>query len=639
MSKEIKKTNNLAKDESSRITSSSFVSLAQVFEKLEKETSRLKMMEILAEYFERISPEDIKIAIYLLSGRTGPSFDAVDFGVGEKFIIESLFRIYGGFRVEIEDMYKELGDLGLVAKNIVSEKNSSLSLYDVFNYLKTIAATSGPNSQDKKIELLTEIFDKSSSLEALYLVRIILGRLRLGAQDATVIEALSFAKVKSKDLKPKIERCYNLTSDLGYVAYILFKDGEEALDFVHPIVGNPIRMALAERMESPEEIFNKLGRCIVEPKFDGFRCQVHKIDDKVKIYSRNLEDNTYMFPEIVEATIKCCTAKNCIFEGEAISFDPKTLRFMPFQITVQRKRKHNILKIAAKFPLRLEIFDLLYKDDLDITSHPLFERKKILNEVIAKNDTIVIADSYEVDNPEMIRNLFEKYVSEGMEGVMVKRLDGVYQAGSRNFNWIKLKRSIKQSILSDTIDAVIMGYFYGKGQRIKLGIGSLLIGLYNPEKDCFETIAKLGSGFTEEEWVELLKNLEEIRVNSKPSNYISKITPDIWVKPKIVVEVEADEITVSPVHTVGRGELNENLTELSAATGFALRFPRAKRIRYDKSPFDSTSPNEIFEMFEISKNKKNSERLKDFSESSVNLNSTKSLKKTKIKNRNKTLFD
>jgi DNA ligase-1 len=282
---------------------------------------------------------------------------------------------------------------------------------------------------------------------------------------------------------------------------------------------------------------------------------------------------------------------------------------------------------------------LLYKDDLDITSHPLFERKKILNEVIAKNDTIVIADSYEVDNPEMIRNLFEKYVSEGMEGVMVKRLDGVYQAGSRNFNWIKLKRSIKQSILSDTIDAVIMGYFYGKGQRIKLGIGSLLIGLYNPEKDCFETIAKLGSGFTEEEWVELLKNLEEIRVNSKPSNYISKITPDIWVKPKIVVEVEADEITVSPVHTVGRGELNENLTELSAATGFALRFPRAKRIRYDKSPFDSTSPNEIFEMFEISKNKKNSERLKDFSESSVNLNSTKSLKKTKIKNRNKTLFD
>uniref|UniRef100_A0A7C5P752 Probable DNA ligase n=1 Tax=Thermodesulfobium narugense TaxID=184064 RepID=A0A7C5P752_9BACT len=639
MSKEIKKTNNLAKDESSRITSSSFVSLAQVFEKLEKETSRLKMMEILAEYFERISPEDIKIAIYLLSGRTGPSFDAVDFGVGEKFIIESLFRIYGGFRVEIEDMYKELGDLGLVAKNIVSEKNSSLSLYDVFNYLKTIAATSGPNSQDKKIELLTEIFDKSSSLEALYLVRIILGRLRLGAQDATVIEALSFAKVKSKDLKPKIERCYNLTSDLGYVAYILFKDGEEALDFVHPIVGNPIRMALAERMESPEEIFNKLGRCIVEPKFDGFRCQVHKIDDKVKIYSRNLEDNTYMFPEIVEATIKCCTAKNCIFEGEAISFDPKTLRFMPFQITVQRKRKHNILKIAAKFPLRLEIFDLLYKDDLDITSHPLFERKKILNEVIAKNDTIVIADSYEVDNPEMIRNLFEKYVSEGMEGVMVKRLDGVYQAGSRNFNWIKLKRSIKQSILSDTIDAVIMGYFYGKGQRIKLGIGSLLIGLYNPEKDCFETIAKLGSGFTEEEWVELLKNLEEIRVNSKPSNYISKITPDIWVKPKIVVEVEADEITVSPVHTVGRGELNENLTELSAATGFALRFPRSKRIRYDKSPFDSTSPNEIFEMFEISKNKKNSERLKDFSESSVNLNSTKSLKKTKIKNRNKTLFD
>ncbi|AEE13909.1 DNA ligase [Thermodesulfobium narugense DSM 14796] len=615
---------------------SSFILLAQVFEKLEKETSRLRMMEILADYFENISPEDVKIAIYLLSGKTGPSFEAVDFGVGEKFVIESLLRIYGGFKVEIEDMYKELGDLGLVAKNIVKDKQSSLSLNEVFNYLKTIALTSGPSSQDKKIELLTEMLDRASSLEALYIVRIILGRLRLGAQDATVIEALSFARVKSKDLKPKIERCYNLTSDLGYVAYMLFKEGEEALDFVHAIVGNPIRMALAERMENPEEIFNKLGKCIVEPKYDGFRCQVHKIGDKVKIYSRNLEDNTHMFPEIVESTIKYCRAKNCIFEGEAISFDPKTLRFMPFQITVQRKRKHNILKVAAKFPLRLEVFDLLYKDDLDITSKPLFERKRLLNDTILKNDTIVISDSSEADSPERIKSLFEKYVSEGMEGIMIKRLDGVYQAGSRNFNWIKLKRSMKQSILSDTIDAVIMGYFYGKGQRIKLGIGSLLIGLYNPEMDCFETIAKLGSGFTEEEWVELLKNLEEIRTSFKPNNYISKINPDFWVKPKIVVEVEADEITVSPVHTVGRKELgNDSLNTLSSGSGFALRFPRAKRIRYDKSPFDSTTPNEIFEMFEISKNKKS----KNVSENSVNLNTTKLLKKTKIKDKDKTLFD
>ncbi|WP_199919834.1 ATP-dependent DNA ligase [Thermodesulfobium acidiphilum] len=615
---------------------SNFILLAQVFDKLEKETSRLKMMEILADYFENISPEDVRIAIYLLSGKTGPSFEAVDFGVGEKFVIESLLRIYGGFKVEIEDLYKELGDLGLVAKNIVKDKESSLTLNEVFSYLKTIALTSGPSSQDKKIELLTEMLDRASSLEALYLVRIILGRLRLGAQDATVIEALSFARVKSKDLKPKIERCYNLTSDLGYVAYILFKEGEEALDFVRAIVGNPIRMALAERMENPEEIFNKVGKCIVEPKYDGFRCQVHKIDNKVKIYSRNLEDNTYMFPEIVESTIKFCRAKDCIFEGEAISFDPETLRFMPFQITVQRKRKHNILKVAAKFPLRLEVFDLLYKDGLDITSKPLFERKKLLNDTIVKNETIVISDSYEVDSPEKIKNLFENYVSQGMEGIMIKRLDGVYQAGSRNFNWIKLKRSMKQSILSDTIDAVIMGYFYGKGQRIKLGIGSLLIGLYDPEMDCFETIAKLGSGFTEEEWMELLKNLEEIRTNFKPNNYVSEINPDFWVKPKIVVEVEADEITVSPVHTVGRKGLNKDyLNNLPTGSGFALRFPRAKRIRYDKSPFDSTTPNEIYEMYELSKNKKS----KDISENSVNLDSTKLLKKTKMKDKDKTLFD
>jgi DNA ligase-1 len=619
-------------------TRSSFNDLALIFERLEKESSRLKKMEILATYFETIVPEDIKMAIYLLSGKTGPSFDAIDFGIGEKFIIESLLRIYGGFKVEIEDMYKELGDLGTVANKVVKKKVSSLSLYEVFHYLRTLAIVSGPNSQDKKIELLTAIFDKATPLEALYLVRIILGRLRLGVQDATVIEALSFAKVRSKDLKPKIERCYNLTSDLGYVAYILFSKGEEYIDSVHAIAGNPIRMALAERMENPKEIFNKLGICIVEPKFDGFRCQVHKIGDKVKIYSRNLEDNTNMFPEIVESVLSYCNANNCIFEGEAVSFDPVTLHFMPFQITVQRKRKHNILKAAAKFPLRLEIFDLLYKDDVDITSYPLFERKKILKNTINKNDTIVISDSYEVDSPEMLKGLFDKYVADGMEGIMIKRLDGVYQAGARNFNWVKLKRSMKQSILSDTIDAVIMGYFYGKGQRNKLGIGSLLIGLYDPNKDCFETIAKLGSGFTEGEWIELLRNLEEIKTTPMPKNYFSEITPDFWVEPKIVVEVEADEITISPVHTVGRiGSQIGSIKGLSIGSGFALRFPRAKKIRYDKSAYDSTSPDEILKMWEISKNKTNFG--KDISENSVNSESIKSTKKFKIKKKNITLFD
>lgn len=618
--------------------SSSFNDLALIFERLEKESSRLKMMEILAAYFEKIAPEDIKMAIYLLSGRTGPSFDTIDFGIGEKFIIESLLRIYGGFKVEIEDMYKNLGDLGLVANRVVKEKGNSLSLYEVFYYLRTMASTSGPNSQDKKIELLTAIFDKATPLEALYLVRIILGRLRLGAQDATVIEALSFAKVRSKDLKSKIEKCYNLTSDLGYVAYILFANGEEALDSIHAIAGNPIRMALAERMANPEEIFNKLGRCIVEPKFDGFRCQVHKIGDKVKIYSRNLEDNTRMFPEIVESVLNYCNAKNCIFEGEAISFDPVTLRFMSFQITVQRKRKHNILKAAARFPLKLEIFDLLYKDDVDITSYPLFERKRTLDDTINKNDTIVISDSYEADSPDKLKSFFDKYVADGMEGIMIKRLDGVYQAGARNFNWVKLKRSMKQSILSDTIDVVIMGYFYGKGQRNKLGIGSLLIGLYDPGKDCFETIAKLGSGFTEEEWVEILGNLEETKTSLKPKNYSSEINPDFWVEPKIVVEVEADEITVSPVHTVGRRGFDESsIKDLPVGSGFALRFPRAKKIRYDKSVYDSTSPEEIFEMWKISKNKTSFD--KNISENSVNLDPKKKANRLKIKGKDVTLFD
>ena len=567
-----------------------FSQLADYFEKLEATAKRNEMVALLAELFKSLSPEEINKVSYLCQERLVPNYEKIEFGMSEKLIARSLSKALGKDENEIWSLYKEMGDLGLLAQEYIKTKGDVLEILEVYNRLLDIATTAGKGSVEKKTDELAKLFSLASGKEAKYISRIVLGRLRLGIGDPTVLDAFSYAYCGDKSLRPVIERAYNLCSDLGLVGYTLFSKGLDAIKDFKVQVGKPIRMALAERLPTAEDIIAKIGRCSVEPKFDGFRCQIHKDGKDIKIFSRNLEDNTEMFPDLVDGARKQINSEKAIIEGEALAFNEEAQEFYPFQVTVQRKRKYQIETMMIDLPLKLFAFDLLYLDGEDYTSRPYIERKEKLGKLILPGNVIMVADYIITDDPKELDAFFENAIGSGLEGIVAKRLDAPYQAGARNFNWIKLKRSYKGE-LTDTVDLVILGYYVGRGARAKFGIGSLLAGVYDSETDTFKTIAKIGSGLTEDEWVKMKNILDEIKVDKKPSRVISVLEPDVWVEPRYVVEVRADEITRSPVHTAGKDE---------GELGYALRFPRVERfIRVDRVPEDATTVKEILEMYDM----------------------------------------
>lgn len=558
------------------------------FQAIERTTSRLEMAELLRRLFEKASPEEIDKVVYLTLGEILPAFRGVEVGVSEKLFMEALSKATGVKVSEIERLYKQRGDMGDTAQELIKWEGRSLSLSQVYGELLAIAQTRG--TLDKVMKLIS-LLKGLSPIEAKYTARFVVGRLRLGVGDATIIEALSLVS-GSRGAKELIERAYNLCSDLGLVAKTLKEGGLESLKDFKIRVGYPIRMALAERVSSAEEIVKRLGRCAVEAKYDGFRLQVHKEGQRVEIYSRNQERMTDMFPEIKSAVLREIKANSIIIEGEAIAINEETGEFYPFQITIQRKRKYGIHEYAKEYPLKLFSFDLLYLDGEDYTLKPFVERRKKLESVVPKGNNLDHSELIITDSAKEIEAFFEDAITRGLEGIIAKRLDAPYTAGSRNFNWIKLKRSYRGS-LADTVDVVILGYYYGRGARAKLGIGGILAGVYDPSTDTFKTVSKVGSGFTEEEWIRLKKLLDQIRLDHKPARVDSIIEPDVWVEPLYVIEVTADEITRSPLHTAGR-----SIEE----PGYALRFPRAVSfIREDKKPEDATTVEEIIRLYNLQK--------------------------------------
>ncbi|MEJ7619224.1 MAG: DNA ligase, partial [Aquificaceae bacterium] len=324
-----------------------FRELSEYFYRLEQITSRLEMADILGDLLERAKAEEIDKVVYLTLGELMPAFRGVEFGVSEKLMMEALSKASGVKVKQVEALYKQKGDLGETAQEIISWQGRGLSLVKVYEELLDIARTRG--TLDKVMKLIN-LLKGLSGFEAKYAVRVIIGRLRLGVGDATIIDALSLT-MGDKELKPYIERAYNLCSDLGLVAKRLKQGGLDAIREFKIQVGYPIRMALAERVSSAEEIIQRLRRCAIEAKYDGFRLQVHKDGGKVEIYSRNLERMTEMFPDVVKAVIGDIKAQSVILEGEALAVNEETGEFYPFQVTIQRKRKYSVEEYAKEYPL------------------------------------------------------------------------------------------------------------------------------------------------------------------------------------------------------------------------------------------------------------------------------------------------
>jgi DNA ligase-1 len=592
-----------------------FQKLAIFFEKIEKTTSRLEITQLLASLFKELTPIEIEKTVFLLQGRVVPLYEKIEFGMAEKTIIKAITLALNLENKLFINQYKKIGDLGETVeyfkKQFASFEEKELTIKEVFDTLYQIATASGEGSQEKKISLLSTLIRQLDPLSCRYIVRIPTGILRLGFSDMTVLDALSWMKTGDKSLRKIIEEGYHVRPNLGFLAKSIKENGVSSLKNISPQIFTPIIMMKAERLSSAKEILEKIGRCAVESKYDGFRLQIHYSKDKgeVKIFSRNLEEVSAMYPDIVAGVKNEIKAENIIFEGEAIGFDPQTSNFLPFQETVQRKRKYNIEQKSKEIPLKLFAYELLFLNNKNFIHLPFEERRKNLEKVISQKkdlfkETILLSSQQIVEKEKKLEFLFDEAVTRGLEGIVAKKLNGVYQPGARGWNWIKFKRSYSSKI-EDTIDCLVMGYDVGKGKRTSFGIGAFLVGVFDEENDTYVTVAKIGTGLSDEEWRLLFQKCQKVKVKNKPKNYSVDKTMecDVWITPAIVVEIRADEITRSPVHTAGRKMKPSKTGEAEEVDipGFALRFPRLERFRDDKNSNEATTLSELESLYQSQK--------------------------------------
>ncbi len=626
-----------------------FSELTKYFEQMEKTSSRLTLIEILSGLFKVSRRDEIAQIVYLAQGRVAPFFAPVEIGMADKMVAAAIGLAYGVEREKVLHLYDKLGDMGAVAAQLSEKlkvKSEKLTVKHVFDVLTEIAHTGGDGSVDKKQKMLSELLQQCDGISAKHLVRVPLGNNRLGIGDPTILDGLATAKLGDKSNRKLLEKAYNETSDLGLIATTLWEGGLPAVQKLKITVGRPIRSELCERLPNAQKVFEKMTGSVISnevrdpkrkqknagdfspparndnigihatPKYDGFRVQIHKNGGKVEMFSRNLEDMTQMFPDLIEGVKKQVKAESVILDSEALAYQPESEEFLPFQETTKRRRKHNITEMAKSLPLRAFVFDMLYLNGESLIEKPLTQRVEMIKKTIHGDDVLIPVPGKILTKPEDLQLMLDDAISKGLEGVVVKRLDSPYQAGGRNFNWVKLKRH-SSGELNDTIDCVILGYIFGKGKRTAFGAGALLVGIYDEKNDEFVTVSKIGTGLSDEEWQSIKLKTENLKLKTKPARVNSIITPSVWVKPEIVIEVLADEITRSPIHTAGmnRSEKlkvkSEKLTETKSQelitndrAGYALRFPRLVSFRdKDKKPEDATSVKELIEMYKL-QNKK-----------------------------------
>jgi len=572
-----------------------FSQISEAFALIEPVQSRLEITRMLAELLRQATPSEASMICNLSLGQLQPPYIGTQFNIAEKTAIKAVAELLDLDAQEIGKRTKVLGDLGSVVAEGTWHPGEDLTVHQVFARLEEIEQISGTGSLEHKVKQLSGLLRDLDKISAKYLIRIIVGQLRLGFSDMTLIDALSWMVTGDKSLRSEIENAYNVCADIGFIAQTLKQDGIEGIKTMHVHVGIPIRPAAAERLPHAQAIIDKIGACIAEPKVDGFRLQIHidntKSPHRIAFFSRNMQDMSHMFPDLTEVCSRL-PVDSIICEGEAIAYDPHTQSYLPFQETVKRKRKHGISQAIEEYPLRVFIFDVLYLNGQELLSEPYLARRKKLSELLQKADdeTLLMIEDHPVDTVQELEEYFYANLAAGLEGVVVKRPYSQYTPGKRNFNWIKLKRQ-EEGHLEDTIDCVVLGYYAGSGKRASFGIGAFLVGVFNQAQDRYETIAKIGTGLTDQEWRELKIKCDAIAVAHQPKNVMcaKDLFPDVWVAPEIVCSVRADEITLSPVHFAGK---------IADKLGFALRFPRIMGYREDKAARDATTVKEVESLFE-----------------------------------------
>ena len=574
-----------------------FSIIAKTLENMEGTTKRLELTDFLVGLFKETPQDLLPKIVYLIQSKIRPDFEGIELGMAEKLAIRSLSKSSGTPVKKIQEIYQDDGDLGHSAEKILQLKkqttfvNEPITLERVYDTFFKIAKTEGKGSQDMKIKYISSLLNDAMPIDGKFILKILLGTLRLGVADNTIIDALTIAFTGSKEKRHQVEDAYNVSSDLGKVAQVISEEGINGVEKFQISIFNPVRPMLADRVKSESEALEKMGeKFAAEYKLDGERVQVHLKNKQVILFSRRLENITKFYPDIVENISKSLKTREAILEAEAVAVNENTGEFLPFQELMHRRRKYDLERVVSEIPITLNFFDVLYFDGKNCLDLSYEERRKNLEEIVIEDKFAKLVPMVTVTTDSEIEDFLENSINSGCEGLMLKSLEGQYRAGMRGSNWLKLKREYRNE-LGDSLDLVVIGAFFGRGRRTGR-YGTLLVATYNDENDTFSSICKVGTGFTDENLDQLYQILSNKVTLKKNQKINSEMESDVWFDPELVIEVVASEITLSPIHKTATNIIRKG-------SGLALRFPKfTGKIRLEKSAEDASTDREIVALYQ-----------------------------------------
>jgi len=565
-----------------------YATLAEAFEKLEHTPSYLEKNSVIVELLRRTPAEEMERVVLLLLGRPWPAYVSKETGVGLQQLKKAVAKAAGYSSAEVDKLMKQVGDLGEVAKQLLGKKRQvtlfaeQLTVKKVFENVKQLPEITGEGSVDRKIASIAELLTSSTPLEAKFIVRTVIGDLRIGVAEGRLRDAIASAF----DVSPEVvEHAYMLTTDYSIVAKTVATGGEKGIEKLGVAVGHPVNPMLAQRAETIDEVLKRMkGKAAFEIKLDGIRVQVHKDGDKVSLFTRRMEDYTKMFPDIIDPLRQALGPKRAIADGELVAIDKRTGKPMPFQEVLKRRRKYEITQAIQQIPVEIYLFDLLMSDNKVMLDEPYVKRRKALERIVKEvKGKVMMVEQRVLGKPNEIKEFMDWSIKIGHEGLLAKDLEASYRAGRREFVWLKLKPVL------ETLDLVVVGGLYGKGKRAGF-FGSYILAARDGKTGKFKTITKCGSGYTDEDLKELTKLFKKIQLKKPHSDIEIEIDCDAYFEPKIVFEVVYEELQVSPAekHT----------------SGFGMRFPRYIRIREDRRPSEINTVQEIAELFKKQEKRK-----------------------------------
>ena len=575
-----------------------YSAVAARYAELEGISGRNEATRVLASLLAEAPGPELPLLVYMTQGKLRPDYEGVELGLAEKLALKALATASGVPQDKVYGTYIKAGDVGTAAEELLKTKSQGtlfsegLTLRRVYDTLLKIARLSGSGSVETKLKELASLLNDASPQEAKFIMRTVTGELRLGVADYTVLDAAATAFLGGRQVRANIERAYNVHPDLGLIVGLVASRGINGIRGIKVEVGVPIRPMLAERLSSAQAIMEKMGEKEVtaEYKLDGERLQIHKNGEDVKLFSRRLEVITPHYPDAVDLVRARVKARKAILEAEVVAINEDTGEYLPFQELMHRRRKYGIEQAISSYPVALNFFDMLLSGASDLTGKPYTLRRKKLEEAVQKTERTRPVPALTTSDAAEIERFMEEAITNGCEGLVIKDPMSSYRAGAREFAWIKLKREYR-SELTDTIDLVMIGAFHGKGRRAGT-YGTYLLGTYDERRGIFTSVAKVGTGFSDQDLEKLPKLLKPFESHVKPPGVESNMVPDVWFRPHLVIEVIAAELTLSPIHTAGMGRIRPG-------SGISLRFPKfTGKIRDDKRAEDSTTVEEIVAMYQ-----------------------------------------